>query len=64
MKNPNVSSCIVAGYYKMDGRNNQYVADNKVKKIIGMYDTDNKKYRPQGTIAQAWSVGEIFRIII
>lgn len=45
MKNPNVSSCIVAGYYKMDGRNNQYIADNKVKKIIGMYDNGNKKHQ-------------------
>lgn len=44
MKNPNVSSCIVAGYYK-DGKNNQYIADNKVKKIIGMYDNDNKRHQ-------------------
>lgn len=29
----------------MDGRNNQYVADNKVKKIIGIYDEDNKKHQ-------------------
>lgn len=45
MKNPNVSSCIVAGYYKMDGRNNQYIADNKVKKIIGIYDDENNKHQ-------------------
>ena len=45
MKNPNISSCTVAGYYKMDGRNNQYVADNKVKRIIGMYDTNSKKHQ-------------------
>lgn len=32
--------------------------------ICELYDTDNKKYRPQGTIAQAWSVAEVFRIII
>ena len=35
-----------------------------VGSICELYDTDNKKYRAQGTIAQAWSVGEIFRIII
>ena len=29
----------------MDGRNNQYVADNKVKKIIGIYDEDDKKHQ-------------------
>ena len=35
-----------------------------VGSICELYDTDNKKYRPQGTIAQAWSVGEVFRIIL
>lgn len=45
MNNPNVSNCIVAGYYKMDGRNNQYIADNKIKKLIGIYDKDNKKHQ-------------------
>ena len=35
-----------------------------VGSICEIYDTDNKKYRPQGTIAQAWSVSEIFRIIL
>lgn len=45
MKNPNVSSCIIAGYYKLDGRNNQYIADDKVKKIMGMYDTNEKKHQ-------------------
>lgn len=29
----------------MDGRNNQYIADSKVKKIIGMYDDGNKKHQ-------------------
>lgn len=44
MENPNVSNCIVAGYYK-DGKNNQYIADNKVKKIIGMYDNNNTRHQ-------------------
>ena len=35
-----------------------------VGSICELYDTDNKKFRPQGTIAQAWSVGEVFRIIL
>ena len=35
-----------------------------VGSICEIYDTDNKKYRSQGTIAQAWSVSEIFRIIL
>ena len=35
-----------------------------VGSICELYDTDNKKFRPQGTIAQGWSVGEVFRIII
>lgn len=29
----------------MDGRNNQYIADNKVKKIFGMYDDKNNKHQ-------------------
>ena len=35
-----------------------------VGSICELYDTDGKKYRAQGTIAQAWSVAEIFRIIL
>lgn len=45
-ENPNVSSCLIAGYYKMSGNQNQYVAEsNKVEKIAGMYDTENKKHQ-------------------
>lgn len=54
-KNPNISSCLIAGYHKMSGNQNQYIAEsNKVQKIIGMYDTENKKrqagsiYNPNG----------------
>lgn len=32
--------------------------------ICELYDIKNKKYRPQGAKFQAWSVGEIFRIIV
>lgn len=46
MQNPDISSCLIAGYHKMDGRNNQYIAENsKVEKIIGMYDTEDKKHQ-------------------
>lgn len=45
-KNPDISSCIIAGYHKMDGRNNQYIAENNsVKRIIGLYDEENKKHQ-------------------
>lgn len=54
-KNPNISSCLIAGYHKMSGNQNQYIAEsNKVQKIAGMYDTENKKrqagsvYNPNG----------------
>lgn len=54
-KNPCISSCLIAGYYKMSGNNNQYVAEsNKVEKIAGIYDTESKKrqagsiYNPNG----------------
>ncbi len=41
--NPNVSACIIAGYHKMDGRNNQYISeDNKIQRITGLYDEENK----------------------
>ena len=32
--------------------------------ICELYDIENKKYMPQGTIAQGWSVGEVFRMIL
>lgn len=42
--NPEVSSCIIAGYHKMDGRNNQYISEqNKPKRIGGIYDTAERK---------------------
>lgn len=44
--NPNVSACIIAGYHKMDGRNNQYISeDNKVKRITGIYDEGNQTHQ-------------------
>jgi len=48
--NPNISSCLIAGYYKMSGNQNQYIAEsNRVQKITGIYDTDNEK-RQAGSI--------------
>lgn len=47
-QNPNVSACIIAGYHKMDGRNNQYIAEaesEKVTKIAGIYDNENEKHQ-------------------
>ena len=35
-----------------------------VGSISELYDGGNKKYNPGGTFAQAWSVAEIFRIIL
>ena len=35
-----------------------------VGNICELYDIENKKYVPQGTIAQCWSIAEIFRIIL
>lgn len=45
--NPEVSSCIIAGYYKMDGGNNQYIA-NKVDRIGGIYDDEKHKRQAGG----------------
>lgn len=44
--NPDVSSCIISGYHKMDGRNNQYISEqNKPKRIGGIYDTEERKHQ-------------------
>lgn len=44
--NPDVSSCIIAGYSKMDGRNNQYISEaNKPERIGGLYDTNERKHQ-------------------
>ena len=41
------------------------IEDGKtVGSICELYDLENKKYVSQGTIAQAWSVGEVFRILL
>lgn len=45
LENPDVSSCIIAGYYKVDGKNNQYISDNNVQRIIGIYDSENKTHQ-------------------
>lgn len=45
LENPDVSSCIIAGYYKVAGRNNQYISDNNVQRIIGIYDSENKTHQ-------------------
>lgn len=54
-ENPKVSACIIAGYHKMDGRNNQYIAEKgKVERIAGIYDKENEThqagsvYNPEG----------------
>ena len=45
-QNPNISSCLIAGYRKMSGNQNQYIAEsNKVEKVAGLYDTENKKHQ-------------------
>ncbi len=43
--NPEISSCIVANYHKMDGRNSQYVGDNNIQRITGIYDKKNKLHQ-------------------
>lgn len=48
LENPDVSSCIIAGYYKVDGRNNQYISDNNVQRITGIYDSENKTHQAGG----------------
>lgn len=45
-ENPNISSCIIAGYHKMSGRNNQYISENvKVNRIGGLYDNKGRTHQ-------------------
>lgn len=41
-ENPNVSSCLLAGYFKMGARDQQYIKDNNIKRIAGIFDEENK----------------------
>ena len=43
---------------------NEMNNNSTVGSIREIYDSENRKYRAEGTIAQAWSVAEIFRIIL
>ena len=43
--NSDISSCIIAGYYKMNGRDLQYVKDIGVKRITGLFDTDKRTHQ-------------------
>lgn len=44
-ENPNVSSCLVANYFKMGARDQQYIKDDNVKRITGIYDEENKQHQ-------------------
>lgn len=45
-ENPNVSSCLVAGYFKMGARDEQYIKDDKsVRRITGIFDSENKTHQ-------------------
>ncbi|MEE0866187.1 MAG: DNA (cytosine-5-)-methyltransferase [Clostridia bacterium] len=45
-ENPNVSSCLVAGYFKMGARDEQYIKDdNSVRRITGIFDSENKTHQ-------------------
>ena len=45
-ENPNISSCLIAGYHKMSGNQNQYIAEsNNVRRVAGLFDTDKSKHQ-------------------
>ena len=53
--------------FKLNVKNtfwNEMINGKTVGNICELYDIENKKYRAQGTFAQAWSVAEVFRIIL
>lgn len=44
-KNPNVCACLIANYFKMGARDQQYIKDDTVRRITGIYDEANKKHQ-------------------
>ena len=44
-ENPNISSCLMANYFAMGGRNQQYIKDDKATRICGIYDEQNKRHQ-------------------
>lgn len=44
-ENPNVSSCLLAGYFKMGARDEQYIQDDKVRRIAGVFDSEEKQHQ-------------------
>lgn len=45
-QNPNISSCLIAGYHKMSGNQNQYIAESKnVQRVGGLFDTESFKHQ-------------------
>ena len=44
-ENPNVSACLVANYFKMGARDQQYIKDDNVKRITGVFDEEGKKHQ-------------------
>ncbi len=44
-ENPNISSCLMASYFKMGARDQQYIKDDDVNRICGIYDEKNKRHQ-------------------
>ena len=44
-ENPNISSCLMANYFAMGGRDQQYIKDDKATRICGIYDEQNKRHQ-------------------
>ena len=44
-ENPNISSCLMANYFAMGGRNQQYIKDDNATRICGIYDEQNKRHQ-------------------
>lgn len=45
-ENSQISSCIIAGYNKLSGSSNQYIAEpKKIIRVAGMYDTEKRQHQ-------------------
>lgn len=44
-ENPNISACLIANYFKMGARDQQYIKEENVNRICGIFDEENKKHQ-------------------
>lgn len=44
-ENPNICACLIANYFKMGARDQQYIKSDTVRRVAGIYDEVNRKHQ-------------------